>query len=708
MVNLDINPASVTGDRVQAGQTDISFTTNNTTNRISFGGFEDDVKKVIGIHVPTRPVGAQDLLYYNTTSGDTSTQRQLLSVNVNGNYIFTNPDTTAVTQTLTIGSSTGVIAAQSGDWVIISPSATGNALGLEFNVRVVRSDNTSISANTVTFNGADSLANLELTDIYFDTQTTDTTRGRFVDEVVVLEHSSTGYISHSGLNALDVSNDFFGQLTVGDGSEYVEYENDMGFGGDVFVVGDIKNPDGTVKYGQGSGGDTTVPDASEDADGAVFLARNLADSRDRAVTRASTVQTALASKQDKIVGVSGEFVQFNGAGILVGVPAPTGGGGGTPTAYILPNAGPGTLGGVTIATALTQTGTINHVPNVDTVANALSGLARTDQLFSGDYNDLSNRPVFPTKRVYQKFNNRISSSLLANYTELVYPTGYSYSDVVGTLRVEFLLDNVVNRTTNIALGSIPVFDEPLQRNDRPLDIDLNGRALGIYRVQGTNEFKANLGSGGGAVEIYFQVDSSSIANVSSWAFNNSGEQIPADLLQNAPTAGGGATRFTGLLDTPDTLVANRYLKTNSSGNAIEIVEFPITTDQIAQLPNISTNTSRITALENGSSGGGNSPAVQELHRGLTETHTAGAITRVAPYDMITRLKVSSPTSITGDMEGIVVNPLPDSFLFEYTGFSDDIHKVIALNVDFWGGATEDVLSYQIPEHSNIVHHLLQD
>ena len=89
-------------------------------------------------------------------------------------------------------------------------------------------------------------------------------------------------------------------------------------------------------------------------------------------------------------------------------------------------------------------------------------------------------------------------------------------------------------------------------------------------------------------------------------------------------------------------------------------------------------------------------------------HTAGDIVRVSPYDKVTRLYLKSPNTITGDTEGIARDQQDGNSRIEFSGFSDDIFKVIVLqNINVTANQTENIISYQIPEHNNIVHHLLQ-
>ena len=51
---------------------------------------------------------------------------------------------------------------------------------------------------------------------------------------------------------------------------------------------------------------------------------------------------------------------------------------------------------------------------------------------------------------------------------------------------------------------------------------------------------------------------------------------------------------------------------------------------------------RIQALENSANEQRDNPAIQEFHSSLRETHNAGDVVRVAPYDKVTRLKLGLP------------------------------------------------------------------
>ena len=56
---------------------------------------------------------------------------------------------------------------------------------------------------------------------------------------------------------------------------------------------------------------------------------------------------------------------------------------------------------------------------------------------------------------------------------------------------------------------------------------------------------------------------------------------------------------------------------------------------------IASNIARITALENGRVSPNESQAVHDFHAGLVEEHQTGAVTRVSPYDLVTRLNTES-------------------------------------------------------------------
>ena len=131
-------------------------------------------------------------------------------------------------------------------------------------------------------------------------------------------------------------------------------------------------------------------------------------------------------------------------------------------------------------------------------------------------------------------------------------------------------------------------------------------------------------------------------------------------------------------------------------------------EDVATQNEIDADRTRLSALERGASSGSETPAVREFHEGLTPTHTANTIIRVAPYNSGVRFKLNSPTSETGDTTGIVKTNDSDNDLIEYSGLSDDIYKVIALEVrSIPVGDVIDLISYRIPEHNNIGHHLIR-
>ena len=91
---------------------------------------------------------------------------------------------------------------------------------------------------------------------------------------------------------------------------------------------------------------------------------------------------------------------------------------------------------------------------------------------------------------------------------------------------------------------------------------------------------------------------------------------------------------------------------------------------------IDADEARLTALENRGVSPNESQAVHDFHAGLEEEHTADTVLYVAPYNSVTRLILSNPKSIAGDSDGITETSTGGRL--EYSGFSDDIHKVIAL------------------------------
>ena len=69
--------------------------------------------------------------------------------------------------------------------------------------------------------------------------------------------------------------------------------------------------------------------------------------------------------------------------------------------------------------------------------------------------------------------------------------------------------------------------------------------------------------------------------------------------------------------------------------------------------------------------------------------------------------MDSPNAISGDSDGITRTQLTDDEFISYSGFSNDIYKVIVLqNINKTAGQTEDVISY-VPTSRTSPHHFLR-
>ena len=163
-----------------------------------------------------------------------------------------------------------------------------------------------------------------------------------------------------------------------------------------------------------------------------------------------------------------------------------------------------------------------------------------------------------------------------------------------------------------------------------------------------------------------------------------------------------------LVDIDDPAEGALYYRVNISGASGGMEE---RVDPIGGVPTVSddvaSNIARIAALENSSVSPNESQSVHDFHAGLEEEHMAGAVIRVSPYNLITRLKLKDTTAITGDSGGIEETELTDDELLRYSGFSNDIYKVIVLqNINKTAGQTEDIISYT-PTSRTSPHHLLR-
>ena len=115
----------------------------------------------------------------------------------------------------------------------------------------------------------------------------------------------------------------------------------------------------------------------------------------------------------------------------------------------------------------------------------------------------------------------------------------------------------------------------------------------------------------------------------------------------------------------------------------------------------------IDALKN-SGRGPLSRAAQDFDSGLEEVHTAGDRIYTAPFNSVTEFDLKAPVTYTGDTNGIVQTNLPDDNVIGFSGLANNIYKIIALLVTgVPANDTVDIVSYRIPEHNNIIHHLLR-
>ena len=193
------DPTEITGDTQGITQTNLTG-----DNRIRISGLANDIHKIIGVEVSGVPSSATYNIISYQIPEHNNIIHHLLQVNNAGNYSLGNPNPTAggSQNDVEIQSSAGTIAYQSGDWVVLSPAPLSGNNGVEFNVVVRRSNGTIVQANTLTFSGTTSLAQLHLDQLYFQTTPADNTEAAYVDNVVIAEHSGTDYIRHSALPVL--------------------------------------------------------------------------------------------------------------------------------------------------------------------------------------------------------------------------------------------------------------------------------------------------------------------------------------------------------------------------------------------------------------------------------------------------------------------------------------------------------------------------
>ena len=120
-----------------------------------------------------------------------------------------------------------------------------------------------------------------------------------------------------------------------------------------------------------------------------------------------------------------------------------------------------------------------------------------------------------------------------------------------------------------------------------------------------------------------------------------------------------------------------------------------------------TQNQRLSALEN-SGRGSLSPALSDFDRGLEEVAGAGTRTYAAGFDSVVEFNLKGPVTTTGDSNGITQTNLPDDNVIGFSGLANNIYKIIALEITgIPANDTVDIVSYQIPEHNNIIHHLLR-
>ena len=221
--------ATLSGEVEQAGQTTITKSHEATFDSLKLSGFSDNSAKIFGLKLHGLPSDS-DLLSYLIPE-HSSSPHHLFRITSDNKLIIGNPHPTSggSNNDATVASSAGDVVLQSGDWIIASVSPTGSGVGLQFLVVIKRADGTTIQANDITFTGPESVSQFHPNALYLHTSPSDTAQSSNVETLVVIEHTGVAYYTHSRVAALDVSDDFFGFLSVGPGSDVLSFTKSVDF-----------------------------------------------------------------------------------------------------------------------------------------------------------------------------------------------------------------------------------------------------------------------------------------------------------------------------------------------------------------------------------------------------------------------------------------------------------------------------------------------
>ena len=221
--------ATLSGEVEQAGQTTITKTNQADADLLRIAGFSDSVAKIFGVKLHGLPSNS-DLLSYLIPE-HSSNPHHFLRVTSDNKLLIGNPHPTlgGSNNDVTVAGSAGDIVLQSGDWVIVSVSPAGSGVGLEILVVIKRADGSTVQANTVTFNTAEAVSQFHPNALYLHTSNADNAQSDNVETLLVVEHTGVAYYTHSRLGALDVSDDYFGFLSVGPGSDVLSLTEPVDF-----------------------------------------------------------------------------------------------------------------------------------------------------------------------------------------------------------------------------------------------------------------------------------------------------------------------------------------------------------------------------------------------------------------------------------------------------------------------------------------------
>lgn len=250
----------------------------------------------------------------------------------------------------------------------------------------------------------------------------------------------------------------------------------------------------------------------------------------------------------------------------------------TRTSQLTNNSGFITVNDVPVKSVDGSTGTVvtNAVKTTSqSLTNEQKTQARTNigagtSSFDGNYESLSNKPTIPTQ-----------TSQLENNS------GFITASDIPVKSVNSKTGNVVLTADDV--GALPDTTVIPTVNDATLDVQRNGVSVGTFTANASTDKTININVPTKASDIGALPDTTSIPTKTSDLTNDSGYITSDDVPVKSVNGKTGEVELgasdVGALAAPATMTANRWLKTDASGNVV-----------LSNLPNASTGARGITYL----------------------------------------------------------------------------------------------------------------